>query len=211
MFIESIYGYGAIDRDKLQDFVFKAVELEIDRICAPTSILTDVRQFYDNIDLVALIDYPYGLSSSKCKEVETVEAIRHGIKHVDICLNKYLIKSLNYDKALSDIMPAIKACQEHKVNIRLVMEQRLLSQAEFIDAALFFYDIGLNNIVTATGYMIDFPLDNILLCKRLVDKKIFPTLCGAVYTQEYFDILKRVGVYALRFNSIYQAENLLSK
>ncbi|MDR1924389.1 MAG: deoxyribose-phosphate aldolase [Planctomycetaceae bacterium] len=95
------------------------------------------------------IDFPFGVSSSRLKAIETEQAIEAGCGAVDIVMNIGALRSGNYDLVKSELRDFVKAAGGALTKV--IIEVCYLSDEEIAVACKLIAESGANYAKTSTG------------------------------------------------------------
>lgn len=194
--------------DNLDDnkTLFLGLKSAIDGIvCSPTSVLAFKEFLPDKIRLICMIDYPYGMSCSLSRQNACIDAAKHGATDVDIVINHNYFKNKHIDKIKKDLLPLKEICTEKGVNMRIMIESRLLEEKDIISVVRAIYNMGFREFLLSTSAYAEDYLDNLILFnvlkKKFGDIKVICT--GGIWREEQYKNVLKSEIYGIRLNSAH--------
>jgi deoxyribose-phosphate aldolase len=110
------------------------------------------------------IDFPFGVSSSKLKALETEEAVAAGCGAVDIVMNIGALRSGKYDVVREELRDFVKAAGN--VITKVIIEVCFLSNEEIATACKLIAEAGANYAKTSTGQFEGPDMNQFLIMKE---------------------------------------------
>lgn len=145
----------------------------------------------DSTKLSAIIDYPYGLSSTDARVVEIEKAIKQGADIIQVVAPLPVCGNRKYDKFRTDINACRNLCAQHAVECRYVLEYRVMSADLLYKCAQILYGHRIETIYLSTSHQLDCIADNMLAC-MLTNQKVAEIEIiagGPAWTDKQLDIL----------------------
>jgi deoxyribose-phosphate aldolase len=113
--------------------------------------------------VAAAIDFPFGVSTSRLKALETEQAVAAGCGAVDIVMNIGALRSGRYDVVREELRDFVKAAGG--VITKVILEVCYLSKVEIEDACKMIVEAGANYAKTSTGQFEGPDMDRFLTMK----------------------------------------------
>jgi deoxyribose-phosphate aldolase len=174
---------------------------EVNKICSPTSLLPFL-QGINRKKLAGLIDYPYGLASTKTRLYEIAYAAGY-VSTVDLPINSVYVTNRDYDAVFLDLETCIRACRKHSLNLRVILEYSLYdieSELQVILDSIGRVDI--DGIITSTGILPSASREELLLARDIILSTKQPVYVCNVFSKNLIQQFKNIRVTGLRFSSI---------
>lgn len=197
--------YYNTDKVNNKELIIKGLNHKIDGIISCPTNLIEFREIVPkNIKLICMVDYPYGLSGTSCRQHCCIEAIKHGASDIDLVINHHHLKQQNITAIKKDIAVHQKICDENKVNLRIMLESRICEDKFINSSVRAIYNLGLHEFLLSTGMLLEDYLDNLtmaaILKKKMADIKVICT-ANIWYEEQYKKVLKS-GIYGVRLNFV---------
>ncbi len=165
--------------------IFTSSEQGVDCVALPSGFMSRVQDFIKDQTFAAVIDFPYGISTTQVRLHEILLAIRHGAFFIDLVLNPSYIKEGSWKKIEEDLKTCLTVCKQKKNTV--------------------------TTLINSTGSIIDEPSDNAIICHSIQKNTDISVIsCSNRITQKYFDIFSDMGIEGFRFTSSSIAKNILS-
>jgi deoxyribose-phosphate aldolase len=103
-----------------------------------------------NVQVVALIGFPFGASDSDAKRYEAEIAVDHGAHELDLVINLGRLKDGDTRYVLRELRDIVEAADERPV--KAVLETSMLTREETILGCQLVLDSGAQFIVTSTDF-----------------------------------------------------------
>ena len=103
-----------------------------------------------NVQVVALIGFPFGASDSDAKRYEAEIAVDHGAHELDVVINLGRLKDGDTRYVLRELRDIVEAADERPV--KAVLETHLLTREETILACKLALDSGAQFVATSTDF-----------------------------------------------------------
>jgi len=161
-----------------------------------------------NIKVLTVIGFPLGITFTRVKIYEAMEAILKGADELDIVINLCEVKMNNWygvKKEISDIITATP-----KVIHKIIIETCYLSDDEKIKASLIAMEAGAEFIKTSTGFAPEGARpEDIMLIKTATKGKIGIKASGGIRTLR--DVLNFIEAGATRIGTSFGVEIMKEK
>ena len=196
---------------RVMETIFVAAEKSADCVALPSGFLPRVTEFFDDSVFAAAIDFPYGLSGTQVRLHEILLSIRQGASLIDLVLNSSFIAEQNWRKIKEDIKACLAVCNQNGIELRCIIEYRLFEPKTVLYLCDFLFDLGIQQIVNATGSIVDDLNDNALISYQIQKKTEMSVIsCGAILNKQHYEMFKNLDIHAVRFTSPKIAEDVLS-
>lgn len=120
-------------------------------ICIPAAYVKACAEYVGNsLKICTVIGFPNGYSTTAVKVFETEDAIRNGADEIDMVINIGWAKDQRWDDILNEIK-AVKASCQGRI-LKVIVETRLLTEAEKIKLCELVTASGADYIKTSTGF-----------------------------------------------------------
>tara|TARA_R100001163_G_scaffold55355_1_gene42812 strand:- start:1075 stop:1722 length:648 start_codon:yes stop_codon:yes gene_type:complete len=195
--------------EKQTEDVFDAVALGFSGIAIPVYLLKKIATFLSStpIDVAAPIDFPQGTSDNRLRMQEALLCLKEGADFLDIPINPFLVKDMEYSKMEVEIKSLLRACNDYGACLRPIIHHELYGLHQAIAISRLLYDCGVTDIIPASGFHNDDIYNNILTCVSVQEKTGLSVLCnGHIWLKSQYDSVIRSNISSLRLYST----NLLS-
>tara|TARA_Y100000766_G_scaffold48486_1_gene38787 strand:- start:11369 stop:12118 length:750 start_codon:yes stop_codon:yes gene_type:complete len=150
----------------IQSFVMEAIDYKFKLVMIRSDYIVFAKEIISinnsNVLVGTVIDFPYGISSTKSKLYEINNAINLGADDIDVVVNYMRFKQGDYDYIVDQVKKCTELCFSHNKTIKWIIESAALSENEIIDLCKLIRDVVLNNfnenyfqnifIKSSTGY-----------------------------------------------------------
>jgi deoxyribose-phosphate aldolase len=211
MFTEIIVKDKCISKRELQEFFFHSVNGGlIDNLCLPTSMIHYFSAIHGYVNIVGIIDYPYGLTCSKTRVADIDYAVKSGCKTIDLVLNHSYIENDDLDLIEKDIRYAQTILAPKNLELRAVIDYRLI-EPKLRELCGILFSLGVTSIVSSTGTLSDDTIDNLIVANDLRKMGMSVIVCGVTRNKEDFQMMQTQGIAGVRFSSLESAKRILNK
>ena len=191
--------------------IFTSSEQGVDCVALPSGFMSRVQDFIKDQTFAAVIDFPYGISTTQVRLHEILLAIRHGASFIDLVLNPSYIKEGSWKKVEEDLKTCLTVCKQNKVVLRPILEYKLFDPKEVLSVCEILEKNTVTTLINSTGSIIDEPSDNAIICHSIQKNTDISVIsCSNRITPKYFDIFSNMGIEGFRFTSSSIAKNILS-
>lgn len=104
------------------------------------------------VRVCTVIGFPLGATTTKVKVFETVQAIGHGAREVDMVLAVGALRGREYHAVADDIRAVTDAAHASGVIVKVILETGLLTDVEKVMACLLAVRAGADFVKTSTGF-----------------------------------------------------------
>jgi deoxyribose-phosphate aldolase len=196
--------------DDILEATFIASQKGLKSVAIPSGFMPKVNSFLEDQKFSAAIDFPYGLSSTQVRIHEIILAIRQGASYIDLVINAGYIKEKNWKGIKDDLKCCMKACDQHKILLRPIIEYRLFSSKTVLNLCESLDRLGIEHVINSTGFVADDISENLLVAYEIQRKTgVSVTSCLKGIHERHLSALKELDIYGLRLMSPKIAENIL--
>jgi deoxyribose-phosphate aldolase len=155
----------------------------------------------DDIKISCPIDYPYGLSDLKTRNMMVSQLSKMGVNCIDLVMQSKFVANRKYDKIREDIKTNLDICAEHSIELRYILEYRIFSHEILAKICQILKNLNVHTVIPSTGQMIDDINDNIIAAKYLHTKSdINVVVNGNIWTQKHIDNIKNSNIKDIRLH-----------
>ncbi|EON75243.1 Deoxyribose-phosphate aldolase [Lunatimonas lonarensis] len=122
-------------------------------VCVPPFWVKKVKRDLSDMDIqvVTVVGFPFGYSTTEAKVHETVQAIRDGADEIDVVWSLTAYKSgMNWPKI--ELAKLSQLCHEEGRLIKVIVETAFLDESELLEACDICRDAGADFVKTSTGF-----------------------------------------------------------
>jgi deoxyribose-phosphate aldolase len=122
-------------------------------VCVPPFWVKKVKRDLSDMDVqvVTVVGFPFGYSTTEAKVHETVQAIRDGADEIDVVWSLTAYKSgMNWPKI--ELAKLSQVCHEEGRLIKVIVETAFLDDSELLEACDICRDAGADFVKTSTGF-----------------------------------------------------------
>jgi len=107
-----------------------------------------------DVKVCSVISFPFGLSTTRAKILETRIALQKGAEEVDMVMNFSALRSKNPDLVLRDIAGVVQETKVHqkKIVVKVILENCYLNESEKKEACKIVVNAGADYVKTSTGF-----------------------------------------------------------
>jgi deoxyribose-phosphate aldolase len=201
------------DADVSDKTVSKFLELGnselIDRICIPSFLVSRFIEESPNLYISAIINHPYGLSSSKTKIHEIINSWRDGAKSIDFIINRYHLANKRYNDILKELEACYAIAVERRIDFRVIIESGAIDPSEISKITDILLIVGINDIILSNSHTNIDISDQIIIAKQIMKRTSLRVFCGPVWNVEQYEKMIKSQIYGIRFNSIHTFSSTL--
>ena len=148
----------------------------------------------------ASVGFPLGANTTAIKVFEAVDSIKNGAGEIDFVMNISALKSGDFSTVAADLREVTKACHDHGVIAKVILENCLLTDAEKETACKMAVGAQLDFVKTSTGLSTGgATVEDIKLMRRVVGPTMGVKAAGGIRT--YQDLLSLWEAGATRFGT----------
>lgn len=145
---------------EIERLCFDAKKYGFKSVCVHSSMIPTVYQKLknSNVDITAVVGFPFGLMDTKSKIFEAVNAIKNGADEIDTVVNTIWVKSGEWtkvEKDLHDFANEVKKVKTLKGNspiIKVIYETAILDKKEKIGITQILKRSDIDFAKTCTGF-----------------------------------------------------------
>ena len=210
MFTElAFYNHDSTFKDLLS-VVFTSAQKKVDCVAIPSGFMSRLTEFTNDQKFSVAIDFPYGLSGTSVRFHEMILAIRQGASYIDLVLNNSFIKEENWRKIREDLKTCQTVCNQHGIELRVIMEYRLFPVKTVLLMCDLLYNANVYNVINSTGFVADDLSDNAIISYEIQSKTgVQVTPCVRAFNKEHVKMFEDLDVYALRLISSKATEDII--
>ena len=166
--------------------------LNINKICVLPSQISIFRKYLSNkIKLSTMLDFPFGILSTKTRNDLVTQYIKAGVDSVEILAPSYIVS--NYE-----------LCLEAKIDISYVLEYRTYSYDLLYRICKILTTNNINSLYISTGHKIDDIYDHLIaiamIQKNVPEANIVPN--GHIFSQKHADLIQNTKIPTVRLHSM---------
>lgn len=138
-----------------------------------------------DVAVCTVIGFPLGATVTSAKVAETVTAINHGAREIDMVASITALKSGMHDAVLEDIRIVTQVCHDHGAIVKVIVETCLLTDDEKRRMCSIVTQAGADFIKTSTGFSTGgATLDDVRLLRSLVGPSVRVKASGGIRDRE---------------------------
>jgi deoxyribose-phosphate aldolase len=207
MYIEYAIYDTAVNETEFKSSLTEIIKYHPDSISVLPAYLKPAKGLLgdqSNIKLSCPIDYPMGLMDLKSRITATEQAIKGGVKIIDIVCPSIILSNRKYDRFREDVKTMHDLCSLSNIQLRYFLEYRIYSYELLYKIVSILYESGITTIFPSTGHFLDDIYDNIL-ASALINKKVpsINIICnGNAWNSQHYTAIKKANLYGTRTCSL---------
>ncbi len=208
------YGYYDVAANDIEvkQNVAKAVKLSVDVVSVLPSYLRATKNILKDSQTIlsTVIDYPFGLSSTESRRVETENALKSGAKIIELVAPNHALCNKKYDKFRKDINEQKALCDRHNAELRYIIDYRTYTEYMLYKITTMVAAHQIDTIYPSNNYMLDNIVDN-LIASMMIAKKvpyINVVVNGNAWNEKQLNLIQKTDIYAYKTNNILTLETL---
>lgn len=140
-------------REEVKKLLDEAVKYGFFGVCVNPCNVKFAKEYLKNtnVQVVTVIGFPLGQSTTEVKILETVDAIKNGADEIDMVINGGKLEDNDDDYITEEISKIKTACQGH--NLKVIIETDLLNQNQIKKACELSVKGGADFVKTSTGFV----------------------------------------------------------
>ncbi len=157
-------------------------------ICVPPYFVSTVAEILNEtpIDIVTVIGFPYGYSSTMAKLEELEDAIRKGAHHLDVVINIAAVKNNDWETVENEIETLTRLTHLEGRIIKIIAETGLMSEIELDLICKIANNAGIDYLKTSTGVNgTGATVEIIQSMRELLNPSIKIKASGGIRTKEF--------------------------
>jgi deoxyribose-phosphate aldolase len=152
------------------------------------------------VGVCSVVAFPLGANLPAYKAAETRGAIEAGATEVDMVINIGAMKSGAYALVLNDIQAVVDEAHSHKVSVKVILENALLTEKEKIIGCLLCVEAKADFVKTSTGFSTSgATVEDVARMRRVVGAALGVKAAGGIRTLK--DALAMIGAGANRLGA----------
>lgn len=137
--------------EQIKEICDDAVKFETASVCIPPSFVKQAAEYLgEKKPVCTVIGFPNGYHTTAVKVFEAKEALKDGVKEIDMVINIGWVRMGQYDKVLAEINELKKACGDHI--LKVIIETCLLTEEEKVKMCEVVSASEADFIKTSTGF-----------------------------------------------------------
>ncbi len=134
-----------------------------------------------DVAVCTVVGFPLGATVTAAKVAETVTAINHGAREIDMVASITALKSGMHDAVLEDIRIVTQVCHDHGAIVKVIIETCLLTHDEKRRMCSIVTQAGSDFIKTSTGFSTGgATIDDVILLRELVGPTVRVKASGGI-------------------------------
>lgn len=131
----------------------EAIDNKFFGICVNPAYVKEAKEYLkdSNVQIVTVIGFPLGATTTATKVFETKDAIENGADEIDMVINVSKLKDKDYEYVLEDIKSVKSACPNN--NLKVILETDLLTSEEIKKACEICIEAKADLVKTSTGFV----------------------------------------------------------
>lgn len=140
-------------QQEIDQLVIEAKRFHFRGVCVPPFWVKKVKRDLGDLDIqvVTVVGFPFGYSTTEAKVQETLQAIRDGADEIDVVWSLTAFKSgMPWPKI--ELAKLSTICHDEGRLLKVIVETAYLSDSELMEACDICSDAGADFVKTSTGY-----------------------------------------------------------
>lgn len=161
----------------------EAVQFNFASVCILPWHVARANALLDGSDVAVctVVGFPLGATITAAKVAETVTAINHGAREIDMVASITALKSGMHDAVLEDIRTITQVCHEHGAIVKVIIETCLLTYEEKCRMCSIVTQAGSDFIKTSTGFSTGgATIDDVRLLRELIGPAVRVKASGGI-------------------------------
>lgn len=130
------------------------------------------------------VGFPLGAVSTSIKRAETLEAIRNGVREIDMVMNVGALKSGDRERVQLDISGVTSLAHEYGAQVKVIIETEFLTLEEKLVACQLAVVAEADYVKTCTGFAGEAKVEDVALMRGVVGEKLGVKASGGIRTKE---------------------------
>jgi len=212
------YGYYDIASNEKE--VKENIEHSLDFAPSAISVLPQYLRLVgkslleENVSVGTIIDYPFGLSSSRSREDSVTDAIDKGANYIEVVCPNFNLCNRKYEKFRIEIDKFTELCSSANVELRYVLDYKIYNLNLLQKVSQILVSKKIFTICPSVGFLMDAISDNILVGMLIIKKNPEMNIIfnGQAWTDEHIDlILSNSSIKTYKTNNIHTLEKIVNK
>lgn len=161
----------------------EAVQFNFASVCILPWHVARAKTLLDGSDVAVctVVGFPLGATVTAAKVAETVTAINHGAREIDMVASITALKSGMHDAVLEDIRTITQVCHDHGAIVKVIIETCLLTHEEKRRMCSIVTQAGSDFIKTSTGFSTGgATIDDVRLLRELIGPAVRVKASGGI-------------------------------
>jgi deoxyribose-phosphate aldolase len=137
--------------EEVLSFCEKIVALGYTSVCVNLNYVKLVKTTFPTLNVVAVIDFPFGISDTFTKAKLIELASIKGASEVDVVMNMGLYKEKNYEEFTDELDMIVSVAHNFKLKIKIIVETCLWKDYDLKQLLKLCNEAGADYIKTSTG------------------------------------------------------------
>lgn len=130
------------------------------------------------------VGFPLGASFTTAKREEALQAVRVGVKELDMVMNIGALKSGDRDRVRADIAGVVEIARANGAQVKVIIEADLLTLEEKLLACQIAMVTEADYVKTCTGFAGDARTEDVALMRGVVGETLGVKASGGIRTSE---------------------------
>lgn len=175
-----------MDYQSVEELVSQAKEFQFRGVCIPPFWVKKVKRdlLEEDIQVVTVIGFPLGNTSTEAKVAESKQAIKDGADELDVVWSLTAFKAgMNWPKI--ELAKLSELCHQEEKLLKVIIETAYLDEEEIIKACDICRDAGADFVKTSTGFAKEgAKLEHIRLMREHLPSQVGIKASGGIKTKE---------------------------
>jgi deoxyribose-phosphate aldolase len=185
-FLEHTLLKADMNYQNVEEIVDQAKEFQFKGVCIPPFWVKKVKRdlLEEDIQVVTVIGFPLGNTSTEAKVAETLQAIKDGADELDVVWSLTAFKAgMNWPKI--ELAKLSGLCHEQEKILKVIIETAYLNKEEILKACEICRDAGADFVKTSTGFAKEgAKLEHIRLMREHLPSQVGIKASGGIKTKE---------------------------
>ncbi len=152
-YLEHTLLKAEMDYQSVEKLVFQAKKYQFRGVCIPPFWVKKVKRelLEEDIQVVTVIGFPLGNTSTEAKVAESIQAIKDGADELDVVWSLTAFKAgMNWPKI--ELAKLSQLCHQEEKLLKVIIETAYLNDDEILKACDICRDAGADFVKTSTGF-----------------------------------------------------------
>lgn len=207
-YVEVQFNDRLASDEAVQKSAFKCAEYDVLNISCLPIFIPVVKSVANILNISALIDYPYGVSTHEPKIADILRVARMGVRTVDLVLNHTYIAQNKWNSLYNDIYNCQRVCFDKKIELRCILEHSLFDIEKVISTCHTLEQCVVHTLILGTGTLNIDETDSIVVAKTIEKDYGLSVVCTTnIFKAAQVEPFKKANIFGLRFVSPIQYRN----
>ena len=193
--------------NEVQRGCFFGEQIGFDYISTIPAYIPSARKLLKKSKLGAVIDYPYGFSSTQVRLHSALENLRKGADCIDLCLNTNDLVNNRFESIIRDLLALTNLIDIQKKELRVILEYRLLTDEQLNTISEILTSKNIYRVILGTGTMVENLIDNVIVAHELKKYALLGVVNGVTNASQ-IQTLVEYDVEAVIFNSVQLVQKI---